>query len=118
LTEMMYKFRAPELSAQFITAPLEDCQLRVLVLVVRVPSYEDIRRIVDRGQCRRRNVHWETEGHLELAARGTTTVHRQLSFTTLRIQIIIGRLCPQRMPVSIYPNRTDTAVATEPAEGR
>jgi hypothetical protein len=81
LTEMMYKFRAPELSAQFITAPLEDCQLGVLVLVVWVPSYEDIRRIVDRGP-RRGNIHWETEGHLELAARGTTTVHGQLSFTT------------------------------------
>ena len=32
LTEMMYRFRAPELSAQFITAPLDGYQLRVLAL--------------------------------------------------------------------------------------
>jgi hypothetical protein len=26
LTEMMYRFRAPELSAQFMMAPLQSCQ--------------------------------------------------------------------------------------------
>jgi hypothetical protein len=31
------------------------------------------------GRWRVGNVHWETEGHLELAARGTTSVEKVLS---------------------------------------
>jgi hypothetical protein len=35
------------------------------------------------------DVHWETEGHLELAARGTTSVEKVLSVvarTTIKLQ--------------------------------
>lgn len=66
LTEMMYRFRAPELSAQFMIAPL----FRVLV------SNWVCGRGIGIGSL---HLHRQTEGHLELATGGTTPVKRNVS---------------------------------------
>lgn len=74
LTEMMYRFRAPELSAQFMMAPLQSCQFPILVPAR--PQIKSISLDPESGSVGPENIHWETQGHLELATGGTTTARR------------------------------------------
>ena len=60
LTEMMYRLRAPELSQQFMTAPLSGCV-----------SSSRLRVLESDGGSDKVGIHWEAEGHFELVARGT-----------------------------------------------
>lgn len=72
LTDMMYRLRAPELSQQFITAPL-----------MHLVSGRSELVLAPNQSCSRtefRNVHGKTHGHLELVARRpSATVSQAIS---------------------------------------
>lgn len=82
LTEMMYRFRAPELSAQFMIAPLYIPVSSHPCPKFKKPFCCDNVLSQNEASRGRENVHWETQGHLELATGGTTTVNRALSAKT------------------------------------